>query len=47
MFQDKPEWIAHQRKRWMRPDAHLWISPNISHYSGIMALHCDRDRLHF
>jgi hypothetical protein len=28
MFQDKPEWIAHQRKRWMRPDAERWLRPD-------------------
>ena len=35
MFQDKPAWIAHQRKRWlrpdwrryMRPDWHRWLTP--------------------
>jgi hypothetical protein len=35
MFQDKPEWIAHQRqlwlrsdaKRWLRPDAQRWMTP--------------------
>jgi hypothetical protein len=25
MTQFKPEWLEHQRKRWMRPDAHAWI----------------------
>src|SRR5436309_432039 len=25
MFQDTPAWRAHQRKRWMRTNAHLWI----------------------
>lgn len=28
MYQDKPEWIAHQRKRWMRPDAARWWRPD-------------------
>jgi len=23
-----PAWAEHQRKRWMRPDAHLWIRPD-------------------
>ena len=28
MFQDKPAWIAHQRARWLRPDAHLFVRPD-------------------
>ena len=28
MFQDKPEWIAHQRKHWLRPDAECWLRPD-------------------
>jgi hypothetical protein len=28
MFQDKPEWIAHQRKHWLRPDAERWLRPD-------------------
>jgi hypothetical protein len=28
MTQFKPEWLEHQRKRWMRPNAHLWIRPD-------------------
>lgn len=28
MFQDKPAWVAHQRARWLRPDAHLFVRPD-------------------
>jgi hypothetical protein len=28
MFQDKPAWIEHQRKRWMKPNASLWTRPD-------------------
>jgi hypothetical protein len=28
MFQDDPAWIAHQRARWLRPDAHLFVRPD-------------------
>ena len=28
MFQDHPAWIAHQRARWLRPDAHLFVRPD-------------------
>lgn len=28
MFQDKPAWIAHQRKRWLRPNWRLWMRPD-------------------
>ncbi|MGE3150781.1 MAG: hypothetical protein AB7K04_17165, partial [Pseudorhodoplanes sp.] len=28
MFQDHPTWIAHQRARWLRPDAHLFVRPD-------------------
>jgi hypothetical protein len=28
MFQDNPAWIAHQRARWLRPDAHLFVRPD-------------------
>jgi hypothetical protein len=28
MAQFHPAWIAHQRKRWMRANAHLWIRPD-------------------
>jgi hypothetical protein len=28
MFQDKPEWIAHQRQHWLRPDGERWLRPD-------------------
>jgi hypothetical protein len=28
MFQDHPIWVAHQRARWQRPDAHLFVRPD-------------------
>ena len=28
MFQDHPAWVAHQRARWLRPDAHLFVRPD-------------------
>ena len=28
MFQDEPAWVAHQRARWLRPDAHLFVRPD-------------------
>jgi len=28
MFQDDPAWIAHQRARWQRPDANLFVRPD-------------------
>ncbi len=34
MYQDKPEWIAHQRKRWMRPDADRWLRPDAHRWMG-------------
>lgn len=32
MYQDKPEWVAEQRKRWMRPDAERWMRPDADRY---------------
>jgi hypothetical protein len=28
MFQDNPAWVAHERARWLRPDAHLFVRPD-------------------
>jgi hypothetical protein len=28
MSQDHPAWVAHQRARWLRPDAHLFVRPD-------------------
>lgn len=32
MARSKDTWLAHQRKRWMRPDAYRWFAPKHANF---------------